>query len=216
MRGITIILNGDSIHTGNDLNLVQEEKKIGNPSVQSYLVQVPGRNGLVNLTKGLTGRVCYDNRTLSFKYFGTGTRAELLNLREVMNKYHGENINIIDDDTPFYYYEGECTVETQLSSNYITIDITVNANPFMMANDDTILTVDLSDTVKNISIYNDGVSVTPTATVSGEATISKKGTTYNLSTGTYILTDLEVENGSNIYEVSGSGTISISYKEAKI
>ena len=98
MRGITIILNGESLHTGNDLDLVQEKKEIGKPTVQSYTVQVPGRNGLLNLTKALTGKVSYYNRTLSFQYFGSGSRAGLLELDAIMSRFHGETIRIIDDD----------------------------------------------------------------------------------------------------------------------
>ena len=64
MRGVLITVGEESFHTGNDLDLVQETKEISNPSVQTYTVQVPGRDGLLNLTKSLTGRVCYNNRKI--------------------------------------------------------------------------------------------------------------------------------------------------------
>lgn len=216
MRGITIILGNERIHTGNDWDLVQEKKEIGNPEIQSYLVQVPGRNGLLNLTKGLTGNVCYNNRSLSFQYFGTGTRAELLELIDTVNRYHGETIQIIDDDTPDYYYEGECSIGVVMYPNYVTITLEVNASPFKFKNYPTVLTATLTSNVLSLSTINKGVPVMPLFTVSNTATISKDNATVTLSAGTYEVNDIEVKRGANIFEVSGNGTLTITYREAII
>ena len=216
MRGITIILNNERIHTGKDWDLVQEKKEIGNPEIQSYLVQVPGRNGLLNLTKGLTGNVCYNNRPLSFQYFGTGTNSELLELIDTVNRYHGETIQIIDDDTPDYYYEGECSIDIDRKPNYVTITLEVDANPFKVKNNQTVLTVNLTSDVQSISTVNKGVPVMPLFTVSNTATISKDNATVTLSAGTYEVNDIEVKRGANIFDVSGNGTLTITYREAII
>ena len=121
MRGITIIKDSNRIHTGDDLDLVQEVKEIDPPTIQSYFVEVPGRNGLLNLTKGLTGDVTYKNRSLKFQYLAIGKREDLLDIADLFNRYHGEIIKIIDDDTPDYYYEGEATVTTRWDNTLVHI-----------------------------------------------------------------------------------------------
>ena len=88
MRGITIIKDSNRIHTGDDLDLVQEVKEIDPPTIQSYFVEVPGRNGLLNLTKGLTGDVTYKNRSLKFQYLAIGKIEDLLYIADLFNRYH--------------------------------------------------------------------------------------------------------------------------------
>lgn len=215
MRGITIILDGEEIHTGNDLDLVQEEKKIEKPKIQSYTVEVPGRNGLLNLTKGLTGRVMYYNRSLSFRYFGTGKRGYLLELDTLMSKYHGQTIRIIDDDYPSHYYEGEASVSTEINGNYIIISLAVDAQPFRLKRTPTIYSRTIDGTV-TIELDNESIEVFPVITVTAETSIVFNGASFKLSAGSYTSENIVFKAGTNILEVSGTGTITIEYQEGAI
>lgn len=215
MRGITIIFNDEEIHTGNDLDLVQEKKEIGKPTTQSFSVEVPGRNGLLNLTKALTGAVTYYNRPLSFQYFGTGDRDHLLELDAYMSRFHGHTIQIVDDDYPDHYYEGEASVNTELHGNYITIVLTVDAQPFRFRRDLTILRRDIDGTI-TLNLDNESIDVVPIVTVTGEITLTYKNTTTSLSAGTYSLDAFVLHGGVNLVEISGAGTISIEYREGAI
>ena len=235
MRGILIGLstgkttgNGivnltEVVHTGvskstgpKNLGLVQEEKEIGKPDIQSYTVEVPGRNGLLNLTKALTGRVMYSNRELKFRYFGSGSRAELLALDEAMTRYHGETVIIIDDDYPDYYYEGEATVSTEYGSNYVLISLKVDAQPFRMKNIFSGSTQTLTSSQTTVTVTNGGVEVVPTISVTGEATISFNGVTVHLTDGTYIVEKFVLSRGENTFTAYGDGKLSITYREGTI
>lgn len=215
MRGITIIFNDEVIHTGNDLDLVQEKKEIGKPTVQSFTAEVPGRNGLVNLTKGLTGRVMYYNRSLSFQYFGTGKRSHLLELDATMSRFHGQIIRILDDDYPDYYYEGEATVSTTINSNYITINIEIDAYPFRLKVAPTVVSRTLDGTV-TLYLKNESAEVIPTITVTAETTIKFNNRTIVLSAGVYTVEAFVLVGGLNTFEVTGTGTIRIEYQEGAI
>lgn len=215
MRGIKIIFNDEEIHTGNDLDLVQEEKKIEKPKIQSHTVEVPGRNGLLNLTKGLTGRVMYYNRSLSFRYFGTGKRSYLLELDTLMSKYHGQTIRIIDDDYPGHYYEGEASVSTEIKGNYIIISLDVDAQPFRLKLTPTVYSRTISGTV-TIELDNESIEVFPTITVTAETSIVFNGVTFNLSAGSYTSDNIVFKAGTNTLRVSGTGTITIEYQEGAI
>ena len=216
MRGVTLIMDGVSVHTGEDLDLVQELKTIGNPTIQSYHVQVPGRNGLLNLTKGLTGNVAYNNRTIQLQYFASGTREELIELLNTINRYHGETIQIVDDDTPDYYYEGECSVSFALKPNYVTISLALDAQPFALRRELTTLYVELSSTSQSVVIHDTDAPVIPIVEVTGSAVIVKDNISYTLSKGSYEITDLILNKGTNIFNVSGSGSVTFVYREAKI
>lgn len=216
MRGIKIIYNGSAIHTGNDLDLVQEIKTIDTPSVQSYQVEVPGRNGLLDLTKGLTGSTCYNNRELQFQYFGSGKRDRLLELRDTFNRYHGERIQIIDDDTPDYYYDGVAEMSSELHGTYITLSLTVDADPFRKSVEPILVRKDLTSAPMIVEIYNPGVESVPKFYVETDARIVKDGVTTYLGAGTYTLPKYALSRGNNRFTVSGSGSLVIGYKEAII
>jgi hypothetical protein len=215
VRGITIIFNNEEIHTGDDLDLVQELKEIGKPKPQTYTVQVPGRNGLLNLTKGLTGRVTYYNRSLSFRYFGTGNRDRLLELDAEFSKYHGQTIRIIDDDHPDHYYEGEASVSTVLNNGYITVTLTVDAQPFRLKRNPTVYSRDIDGAVK-LYLDNESIEAVPTITVTADIKISFNDITVILGAGTHTLEKFELRGGVNILDVSGTGTITIEYQEGAI
>lgn len=215
MRGIAIIFNGESTHTGNDLDLVQEKKDIGKPDIQSYTVSIPGRNGLLNLTRSLTGKVTYNNRPLTFQYFGTGKREALLELDAYFSTLHGQTIRIIDDDYPDHYYEGEVEVSTELKGNYITINLAVDAYPFRLKLLPTIRTYTPNGTTK-IYLDNESIDVLPKITVTGETSITFKGTTVHISAGEYILENVVLSRGVNILEISSFASITFEYQEGAI
>lgn len=217
MRGCTFILNNQSVHTGNDLDLVQEVKSIDYPEVQSYSVEVPGRDGLVFLTKGLTGRVNYFNRPIELVYFASGSRADLIAIERAFGKYHGEVIKIIDDDTPSYYYEGEAMISPKWTKNYLQITVKIDAKPFMYKVQHFERIVALTSSEQTVTIVNNGFEVNPTFTLTGSATIKKGSVTVIAdSSGSWTDSDILISPGSNTITVSGSGSLSITYREAVI
>lgn len=215
MRGITIILNGESVHTGNDLDLVQEVKEIEKPEIQSHIVEIPGRNGTLNLTKSLTGKVNYYNRDMKFRYFGTGSRQRLLELDAIMSQYHGETVQIIDDDYPDHYYEGEVSVSSEFESNYIRITLTVDAQPFRLkrwrSGGGAFV-----DEEGELIVENESIDAIPVITVSGEISVTFNGATVILSDGTYEDARFTLHKGENIFLLSGRGTIDLTYQEGAI
>lgn len=215
MRGVKITYGNESIHTGNDLGLVQEIKKIGKPEIQTDTVAVPGRNGLLNLTKSLTGKVCYYNRQIELQYFGNGSRANLLELDSRFSKYHGQTIRIIDDDYPDFYFEGEVVVNTIIYPNYITIILVIDAQPYRLKNALTEVSTKVTSQ-GNVTVTNLFMPTIPTITVSASMSITFGSKKVTLSAGTYTIDEFELSAGNNTFLVSGSGTITFKYQEGAI
>lgn len=215
MRGIAIIFNNERVHTGDDLDLVQEKKEIEKPEIQTFTAQVPGRDGLINLTRSLTGKVNYYNRPMSFQYFGTGTRKQLLDLDAYMSRFHGQTIRIIDDDHPNHYYEGEATVKTVFNGNYITIILEVDAQPFRLKLSPTVYTREISGSA-TVYLNNENIEAIPIITTTGAIQVTFNGVTTSLSAGTYTIENFVLQSGVNTVKISGTATVTIQYQEGAI
>lgn len=212
MRGILI---NKTVHTGNDLNLIMSAKDIPAPTPQTYTVEVPGRNGSLDLSEFLTGEIAYKNRTLTFKFVGDGSRETVLSLIDTMLTYHGQHITVTTDDYTEWYYEGRATVKYTDHGYYVEFELSIDAQPFRYA-----LTLK-SNTYTNVTnravTYNiSGVSIIPTIIVTAETKIVKDGVTYNFSAGTYEPIELRLSTGSNVLTLTSTGTITIKYREAVI
>lgn len=213
MRGITI---NNEIHTGDDLGLVMTEMILTPPTVQTYSVSVPGRNGDIDLSEFLTGEVAYSNRPLTFKFFADGSRETLLALIDKILTYHGRKIEIITDDYPDWYYTGRATVDYTNHGMYVTFQINVNAQPFSYALKPTVYDFAINGR-KQITVHNSGISVIPIITVSAETTIQlENGQTLRLSEGTYETSKLKIPRGVTRLVFEGDGNVNLAYREAVI
>jgi hypothetical protein len=132
-----------------------------------------------------------------------------------MSRFHGQMIRILDDDYPDYYYEGEATVSTTINSNYITINIEIDAHPFRLKVAPTVVSHTLNGTV-TLYLKNESAEVIPTITVTAETTIKFNNRTMVLSAGVYTVEAFVLVGGLNTFEVTGTGTIRIEYQEGAI
>jgi hypothetical protein len=210
MRGILI---NNTIHTGLDLGLVMEAKDLGSPSVQKNTVEIPGRNGLLDMSEALTGEPSYNNRTQTYKFIGDGSRELVLSLIDVVTSYHGQYITIVVDDYEDWYYEGRVEVAYVDNYNYVEFELVVDAQPFRYARELTSVSY-TGITNQEITLNNRGVTVIPKIVTDAETTIVYGGVTYHLSAGTYEPEDLALRRGDNVYTITTEGTITIEYREA--
>lgn len=220
MRGCRFEYTWGSFHTGNDLDWVQEEKEISTPEVQSYYVEVPGRNGKVNLTTALTGSVCFNNRDIKLKYCATGSWVERLQAVDMINRLHGQTVRIFDDDTPGFYYIAEVYINTEMQPGYTSVLIEGDAQPFRYATTLTTVDITLSGTFQTITLTNAGQATPLLFTKTGTTfEIKNEKTSMIVSGAVATLSELPafmVLPGSNTFQVKGSGTLSLSFREAII
>lgn len=103
---------------------------IGTPEPRLNYVDVPGKQGVLDLTSAL-GPVTYNNRQVWFsvKEFAKAPQ-HIFKYSSLLNKYHGQSVKIVVEDDKEYYYFGRCLVSTEYLNNetrIITFD--VDANP---------------------------------------------------------------------------------------
>ena len=212
MRGILI---NNSVHTGNKLGLVMTAKSLPAPTVKKDMVEIPGRNGALDMTEALTGVPTYNNRSLSFSFVGDGSRAKVLELIDTLLLYHGQHITIVVDDLEGWTYEGRAEVSYVDHYHYVEFELVVDAQPFRYSAEQKQYSVS-GVTSRSLVMENTGFAVVPTVKVTASTTIKIGTDTYTISSGTYEDERLVLSNGNNTWVITSTGTVTITFREAKI
>lgn len=104
-----------TVHSRRDLGLILTKSEIGLPEVKTYVIELPGGDGVLDVTEAVAGRVCYGNRTLRFTFqtaeaiSGQG-RSETMDA--VTAAIHGKKLDIIMDEDPEHFFTGRCRVDS--------------------------------------------------------------------------------------------------------
>jgi len=102
------------------------------PSLNSKTVEIPGRNGSVDLTEVLTGAPTYSNRKGSWEFYVMHDEWNSWSetLSTIASALHGKWLQIILEDDPNYYYEGRLKVGWNPGKDYSTITIEYDLSPY--------------------------------------------------------------------------------------
>ena len=200
-------------HSWKDFSLILSEKKIGAASPKTAEVEIPGGDGVLDLTEYF-GEVNYKNRDLSFVFSTIVPQNEFINLfSEIQNLLHGKKMRIILDDDPYFYYLGRVSVsEFGAERSVGKITITCSCDPFKYKLFKTIVTETVNGE-KEIVLNNLRKRINPVITTSVPMQIKRDNTTYALSAGTWTLPEFHLTAGKNLITVTGYGTIEFEYQE---
>ncbi len=215
----------------NDYYLYYTDIQITHPEAQTSYVQVPGRNGAVDLTE-VNGSVCFNNGTLTMTFVHRDNIYgwhELVNA--FVNKIHGQKCKIILRSELDYYYIGRCSVATVKDNQVISsMTITADCEPFKYAvqrrdedwlwdpfNFETgvITTSDYSNIAvsgtKTLNITHYGMPVTPVFVCSADMTVDCDGQDYNLKSGRNQIFDIIIDKDTTL-TFKGTGTVTVEYR----
>ena len=127
-------------NTWDDWHLVPTSLPVFNPPAQKVkTIDIPGGDGVIDLSQALTGYPVFQNRTGSFEFIvpngfepwesGRIEQAPWHSVySEIMDYLHGQSLRAILEDDPEYFYEGRFTVNSWKSPkdwSRITIDYSV-------------------------------------------------------------------------------------------
>ena len=114
----------------------------GSPEPRIITVEVPGRDGVLDYSEAATGEIKYSNRELSF-VFATMIEQEKRDalMADIRNYIHGRTVDVFYDLDPDWYYSGRAKVNfSDVQSWKMKVEIVVDAKPYKMAVDETIIT----------------------------------------------------------------------------
>ena len=214
----------DGKDTYAEYGLLLASKSISLPEVRTNMIDVPGRDGLLDASEVLTGEVTYKNRTITLKLSGVDTvsgKKWPATISDFCNKVHGKRVKVTFPEDTAHYYSGRCSVgQVELVKMMQTIPVTVNCDPWKYKNAKTTVSrSDLGTAYKQLALPNESRPVIPTITVAQETTLLWGGSTINISAGDHILPAIRLAAGNNILKAkvaSGTGTITVTYQEASL
>lgn len=136
MLGVTFIelKSGKEYHSWDTWGMGWlEPYTIDYPIAKTHTIDIPGADGVMDLTEALNGYVHYDNRKIELNFSCPDKDYfEYEKLRqEVAKILHGRKCKIILDNDEKYYYEGRLSINFEKSSKAeSTLTITGDMDPY--------------------------------------------------------------------------------------
>lgn len=219
-RGISF----DGIHSYSDLDLILSKVEIPPAIPKEEFIDLAGGNGSLDLSE-VHGEMKFKDRE-GCKFIFTMNPAHDLSdsafeekKTEVSNALNGKKIERITLDKDFdFYYQGRCKVDQYLSDKRIRqIVVTARVKPYKLKQSETILKYTLSEVEQTVIAMNGRMSVVPEITCTEDNTKVVFGTIEKmLSKGTHKILDFQFKEGANVLKLSGSGTITLKYREGEL
>lgn len=188
----------DSIDSYTDLGLFLAEAEITEPEAKRTLVEVPGRDGQLDLSYALSSTTKYKNRSITFVFKAVDYSNDWVPLySSIANRLHGKRMRVTVSSDPDWYWDSFVTVEHSSEFNVSTINIKCDTYPYRLRDHSEVIT-------STTDIVNNGVSTVPTLFVNNTATVDIIG--KNLLSYPYYYSGSKTINGVR-FTVNSDGTI---------
>lgn len=212
---MSIVYLRDDVNAYKKYGLILTSKTITPAEPRLLLVDVPGRDGLIDVTDTM-GEIKYKNRKIILNFSMLGTRTQ--NMRvfgEFSNDFNGRKVFPSFSEDPDYYYDARVEKITfqQKSANEAEITMTITAFPYAQTKQDFEVEARTED---DTEIICSRMPTVPTIIIEeGSADITFERKTYSLSAGTYAIQTIVMHEGSNIFHVEGA-PVTFKYKKGKL
>lgn len=214
MKGITF----GNYHSYDDLHLILKSKEIGAPQVKTQKINIEGADSALDLTE-FFGDVKYEDVTHRFNFSTIVPQADFLSLYSTTkNALHGRKMRIILDDDPLFYWIGRLSVSKFTNEKNIgIISIEADCEPYKYLLNKTVVELTVNGEFV-AQVPNSRKRVVPEVVVESAGTIRivYQGNIWDLGSGSYTLPELELAEGNNEIALTGVGTVTLTYQEAKL
>ena len=194
---------------------------MGSPEPALIKTEVPGSNGVLDQSEAIAGFVTYLEREFELIYtlMANGEEEYASKISKIKNALHGKKRKIILSSDPNFYYDSRCIVEEAPESS-VFAEITVNgtAYPYKYKTSDTVITHNVINDA-GIVCNNLSMPIVPTMEVSNVTTplnIAFKDKMVTFSEGGIYTPDFVFMEGENELQITGNGTIKITYREGSL
>lgn len=226
------VVFGDK-NTWDDWHIVPSSRPtFSMPEVKENFVDIPGADGIIDLTDSLIKRPTYKNREGDFEFIVVNDYGEWSErYSEIANFLHGRAMKCYLEDDPGYYYQGRFSVNNWKSDrNWSLITISYNVEPYKYDkfSDDSDWQyrplIISRGPLNNYRVFevNSSASqivtvrerwIRPIITVTSNITLlhtfDGTSTTYSLTPGVNEPNGLVLKSGVNTLAFSGEGSITL-------
>lgn len=123
-------------NTWDDWRLVPASRPVFNPPPQkTKTLDIPGGDGLIDLSQSLTGYPVYQNRTGSIEFIVMNDfKPWQAAYSDILDYLHGQTLRAVLEDDPEYFYEGRFTVNAWKSEkDWSRIVVDYSVGPYKWA-----------------------------------------------------------------------------------
>lgn len=218
--GVTI----DAYHTHEHWGLWLVEHTLSMPEQQTNSINVPGRDGLLDLSTALDGVTHYNNRTLTLT-LGTFRALSQRNWGDLLADFagyvHGQRRRIVLDDDPARYLLGRGSVasfewDAQGKQQFA---VAFDCDPWRYKSSETTVTAALTAEDTAIVLSCDRRPVVPVIAATAETVLTWEGGSYTVGAGARQIPDIRLTQGTHTLKartVSGTGSVTITYREGSL
>lgn len=225
MKYNSILIN--DVDMEDAFGLILYDKKISAPEPQVNYIEIPMRDGAIDLTESVSGSVRYRNREIALVFV---LQDDVVNtISRVYQFCHGKKVKIVFGDDPNFYYEGRLTFNgVDDNKESAKLSASVYADPFKYDVEpstidwewdtfdfDTGLINELGELEVNgeleVSIMCRRNLELPTFIASTAMTLEFEGVSYEIKQGEQKLYRVLFKEGLNTFKIIGNGTINIIY-----
>ena len=200
-----------------DYGLIVAPYAIPMPEPQTNFVEIPGRDGTLDLSEAF-GTIRYADRVIPLTLYCRAPFDALISTFAA--DVHGRRMNMIFDRDPTYYYDARITVEdVERHAGYCELSLECRVKPYKLEQFETAITV-LPTGIATVTLTNTRMPVVPSITVSAEMTltftIAGVGYTINLAAGSHIVPSLVLTDGETKIDITGTGSITFTYRKGAL
>jgi len=200
-----------------DYGLIVAPYAIPLPEPQMNFVEIPGRDGALDLSEAF-GTIRYADRIIPLTLYARAPFDVLIS--SLAADVHGRRMNVIFDRDPTYYYDARMTIEdVERHWGYCELSLECRVKPYKLEQFETAITV-LPTGTATVTLTNTRMPVVPSITVSAEMTltftIAGVGYTINLAAGSHIVPSLVLTDGETKIDITGTGSITFTYRKGAL
>lgn len=242
-NGVKIIVEstGRFFHSYDDWGLyITNTNYIGEPKQYTRYIEIPGRNGLLDLSEAISGRQIYTSREIKINLAGRRDKTDWDGVISAFrNDINGKVCRLIFDNDKSYYWRGRVDIKdfnSVLNLGKFVVDVpnaepykyslTTSAEPWLWDpfNFETgIITYIGAVTISGTETITIPAGYMPTAPeivvsdLSGTLTLDYGGQTYTLTTGTNKIPSILVGGDADVaLTFTGDAKVQIVYRSGSL
>lgn len=202
-----------------DLGMILTDAQISAPKPKRITVEVPYRDGEVDVTKALAKNIKYESRTISLEFAFPGNVKSFEKRKSVIyNHIQGKNHKVIIESDPDWYWDCYCTVNKILVSKRLaTVKIECEAYPYKYGIKETEIQLSVNK-YKTVLCDNDRMELMPYIFTTQPLTITQNGRRIFVPAGKSRPEGLIFAPGNNYLEIATeeSAQVVISYRKGSL
>lgn len=182
-------------------------------------VKIPGSSVTLDLSTALSdGEPTYGSRTLTATLESSeGDRLERkARIDAMVNQLDGRRVNIVLPDDAGRYITGRVSVQVGYNDlAHASVSVQAICDPWRYSNSETVVTLTAAGKEQTATLTNAGrKSAVPVVDVVGSVNLAFEEQSWALSEGSYLLPAIYLTPGEHQLTYSGSGTVTLTYREA--